>query len=101
MEQGNSNGNTDGGGELVDGVGTGGSPEPAPVPEPGPEPVPGIKEKVVSVGDLIRRCNDAAQRMSNGNPHKMLMLNCGYALHQLVGRVAKLEATLKGKGTLQ
>lgn len=45
----------------------------------------------LSVSDLIRGCNDAMQKMGNGNPHKILIFNCAAALRQLVDRLDKLE----------
>lgn len=55
------------------------------------------KEKVVSVGDLVRMCNEAASKMGVDNDHKVLILNCGYALQQLVARIDQLEQQLNPK----
>jgi hypothetical protein len=56
-----------------------------------------VKGKVLSVGDLTRACNDAAGKMSNLNPHKLLLLNCAYALQQLVRRINELQDQLNPK----
>lgn len=41
----------------------------------------------VSISDLITQCNDAVQKMSANNPHKILMFNCALALRQLVDKL--------------
>lgn len=46
---------------------------------------PGLRK--ISVGDLIRQCQDAAGKMSLSNPNRLLLTNCGYALQQLVDRL--------------
>ena len=53
--------------------------------------VPGGVVRQVTVGELIRKCNAAAERMGVGNPHKELMFNCAFALRQLVHRLAQAE----------
>lgn len=45
----------------------------------------------MSVTDLIMACNRAIGKMSVGNPHKLLLLNCAMAMRQLVDRLAKYE----------
>jgi hypothetical protein len=55
-----------------------------------PDPTQG-KGRPISIGELTRRCNDAASKMGNNNPHKLLLLNCGFALQQLFRRIDELE----------
>lgn len=47
--------------------------------------------RTVTVGELVRRCNIASRGMGANNPNKLLLLNCGYALNQLVRRIHELE----------
>lgn len=53
------------------------------------------EQKAVSVTDLITLCNNAARLMSIKNPNRWLLMNCGYALRQLVDRLANYEATIQ------
>lgn len=61
----------------------------------GPLPGPETEGRPISIGELTHRCNDAAGKMSNTNPHKLLFLNCGYALQQLFHYIEQLEAKAK------
>lgn len=51
----------------------------------------------ISVGDIIRRCNDAASHMSPGNDHRNLIILCAHALSQLVNRLDTAERMLQGR----
>jgi hypothetical protein len=46
---------------------------------------------IISVGEIIMRCNDAIGKMSVTNPHRYLLHLCASALNQLVNRIEKLE----------
>lgn len=48
--------------------------------------------KRVSISDLITSCNDTADKMGMGNPNRQLVLNCAFALRQLVDRLGRFEA---------
>lgn len=50
-----------------------------------------IEQKTVSITDLIQSCNVAAQKMSANNPNRNLLMNCAYAMRQLVDRLARYE----------
>ncbi len=64
-------------------------------PDPSELPPPDAPEqRAISVTDLIHKCNAAASGMSVLNPHKLLILNCGYALRQLVERLEQLVERL-------
>lgn len=52
---------------------------------------PTTQQKVVTATDLIRQCNEAASKMSTGNDNRVLLLNCAYAIRQLVDRLAMHE----------
>lgn len=63
-----------------------------PLPDPeAPE------QTTIQVQDLVRMCVTAANHMSRENPHRLLFLNCGYALQQLMNRCAFYEDTTSGK----
>lgn len=47
--------------------------------------------KKVSISDLIVQCNDAAGKMGMGNPHRQLVLDCAFAMRQLVDRLGRFE----------
>ena len=47
--------------------------------------------RMVSVGDLIRMCNEASRKMGSRNPNKGLLLTCASAMNQLVDRLSELE----------
>lgn len=49
---------------------------------------PVVNQKVITATDLILQCNEAASKMSASNPNRVLMMNCGYAIRQLVDRLA-------------
>lgn len=49
------------------------------------------KPHQVSVSELISACNQAVERMGNNNPNRYLLVNCAFAMRQLVDRLAKLE----------
>lgn len=56
-------------------------------------PAPDATEQhVISIGDLMRMCNMAAERMSVSNPNRLLLMNCAYAMSQMVDRLAKYES---------
>lgn len=52
--------------------------------------VPEARGKV-SISDLINQCNAAAAKMGTSNDHKLLLMNCAYAMRQLVDRLHKFE----------
>lgn len=60
--------------------------DPEPEPEPQLQGIPG--QKVISVSDLIHQCNEAVSKMSANNDHRILIMNCGYVMKQLVDRLA-------------
>lgn len=45
----------------------------------------------ITVSELIEKCNFAMCRMSNKNPHKLLLHMCASAMKQLSDRLYKLE----------
>lgn len=53
------------------------------------------KRRVMSVTDLITECNESAAKMSVHNSHRVLLMNCAYALRQLVDRLAFHENQTK------
>lgn len=56
-----------------------------------------LNAKVVSISDLINQCNEAASKMSAGNDNRNLIMNCAWAMRQLVDRLAFHEG--EGKVT--
>lgn len=56
--------------------------EAAGVPTPPPE-----SRRVISIANLCHQCNDQASKMSRTNPNKRLLLDCAYAMQQLVQRL--------------
>ena len=61
-----------------------------------PSPPPKGAEGVMSVGEIISRCNDAMSKMGKGNPHRFLLYTAASALHQLVQRLDKFERPAVG-----
>lgn len=62
---------------------------------PGP-PLKGAPGQI-SIGEIIHRCNDAAQKMGKNNPHAYLMYTCADALNQLVRRLDRFENPATGR----
>lgn len=56
----------------------------AEVPEEAPP-------KMISIGEIIRMCNEAGKKLSSENPHQYLFFLCAHALNELVERLAKAE----------
>lgn len=55
-----------------------------------------IPQKAVTISDLINDCNAAAATMGNNNPNKSLIMNCAYAMRQLVDRLDQYENPVGG-----
>jgi hypothetical protein len=51
----------------------------------------------VTVGDIIRKCNDVNQTLSRRHPHAHLLYMCASALDQLVKRLARYEDPATGQ----
>lgn len=66
--------------------------DPKLLPGPPPKGAPGQ----LSVGEIIHRCNDAAQKMGRTNLHAYLLLTCADALNQLVRRLDRFENPAAG-----
>ena len=49
------------------------------------------KETKISVNELLHGCNDAVAKMSPGNPHRLLIAKCAFAIKELTTRLTKLE----------
>lgn len=56
--------------------------EAAGIVAPPPE-----SRRVMSIADLCHECNTQSGKMSVTNPNKQLLLNCAYAMQQLVDRL--------------
>lgn len=59
-----------------------------------PVKVPG-KVRVESVGALIARCEETAKTLSQYHPFRNLIMNCAWAMRQLVDRVDAAESKLE------
>lgn len=53
--------------------------------------------QVTTVSDIITRCNEAADKMGNGNPNKRVILDAAFCIRQLVDRLDKFDS---GKGSV-
>ncbi len=51
-------------------------------------------EYQISVGEIIQKCEDAADKMGTSNPHKYLFFLCKNAMNQLVHRLSETERKL-------
>lgn len=51
--------------------------------------------RVTTIADLCHQCNDQASKMGRTNPNKQLLLNCAYAMQQLVQRLDFHEGKVK------
>lgn len=49
------------------------------------------QERTTTVADLMARCDFAVQRMSRGNPHRLLLLQCAAAIWDLANRAMPRE----------
>lgn len=67
--------------------------DPKLLPGPPPAGAPGQ----ISIGEIVRRCNDAGHRMGRTNPHAYLMFTCADALNQLVRRLDRFENPATGR----
>lgn len=53
--------------------------------------------ETTTASDVITRCNEASSKMSNTNPHKVVLLEAAYCIRQLVDRLDKYD---NGKGVI-
>lgn len=58
-------------------------------------PEPKENEYPITVGEIIRRCNDAQLKMSRTNPHRFLFYVCATALNQLIQENGRMHQRLK------
>lgn len=65
-----------------------------PALDPNAKPPEGGHFKHTPISELINGCNAAVDVMSNHNAHKHLLWNCGFALRQLVDRLAERDAEI-------
>jgi hypothetical protein len=54
-------------------------------------------QRTISVADLIRHCNETASKMGSDNPNKVLLLNCAFAMKQLVDRLEFHESKTRAQ----
>lgn len=47
--------------------------------------------KITTVGDVMRRCNEAAEKMGGGNPHRQVMLDAAFCISQLLNRLEEFD----------
>lgn len=52
--------------------------------------------RVMSISELITACNEAGAKMSNSNDHRHLVMNCAWAMRQLVDRLDAYESKAGG-----
>jgi len=52
-------------------------------------------EEGETISSLITRCNEAMGKMSNSNPHKVLIHDCALAMRQLCDQMWEMEAKIK------